>query len=479
MIGSLASGRVIQQSYRQLVYAVGLALLAWTMLGFSAGIDGLSSKAEAAGPIRIARGETSRQLAISLDKSVVLRLPVAARDVLVGNPAVVDAVARTPYTVYLFAKKLGETNIFFFDDKGRQVLSLDIAVGRDSTALKNVIDKVIPGNKIKVDSLGQSIVLSGSVRSAAQSNEAFRLAQQYVDDKEKVVNSISVKDKQQVMIRVRVMEVQRNILKQVGVDTNNMLQLGNATLSLISSNPFSLNNILPGSSAVGNTNFNGSTFGQTLRLAERNGLVRTLAEPTLTTISGEAAKFLAGGEFPVPVEGDNNSISVEFKPFGVGLGFTPVVLGEDRISLKISTEVSELSNNGAVTIATLTIPALQVRRAETVVELPSGGSMVLAGLIQEKLQQDINGLPGLKEVPILGSLFRSRDFIRNETELVIMVTPLIVKPVSEKQIASPLDGLKDSHDLDTVFFGRLHQVYGVSADQQPGTYHGQVGYIIE
>ncbi len=478
MIGSLASGRIIQQSYRQLVYAVALALLAWTMLGVSAGLAGLSSSAEA-GPIRIARGETSKQLAISLDKSVVLRLPVAARDVLVGNPAVVDAVARTPYTVYLFAKKLGETNIFFFDEQGRQVLSLDIAVGRDSTALKSVINKVIPGNKIKVDALGESIVLSGSVRSASQANEAFRLAQQYVGDKEKVVNSISIVDKQQVMLRVRVMEVQRNVLKQVGVDTNNMLRLGNATLSLITANPFTLNNVLPGASAALTGTSGGTTFADTLRLAERNGLVRTLAEPTLTTISGEAAKFLAGGEFPVPVEGDNNSISVEFKPFGVGLGFTPIVLGEDRISLKISTEVSELSNNGAVTIANLTIPALQVRRAETTVELPSGGSMVLAGLIQEKLQQDINGLPGLKEVPILGSLFKSRDFRRNETELVITVTPLVVKPIAEKQIASPLDGLKDPHDLDSMFFSRLHQVYGVPADELPGTYHGQVGYIIE
>ncbi len=479
MIGSLASGRVIQQSFRQLFYAVALALLAWTLLGFSAGVDGLSAKAEAAGPIRIARGETSRSLSIALDKSVVLRLPVAARDVLVGNPEVVDAVARTPYTVYLFAKKLGETNIFFFDEEGRQVLSLDIAVGRDSTALKRILDRVIPGNKIKVDTLGESVVLSGKVRSAGHSNEAARLARQYTGDEKKVVNSISIIDKQQVMLRVRVMEVQRNILKQVGVDTQNMLQLGNATLNLVTSNPFTLNNILPGASAVGNTTYNGSTFGQTLRLAERNGLVRTLAEPTLTTISGEAAKFLAGGEFPVPVEGDNSSISVEFKPFGVGLGFTPVVLGEDRISLKVSTEVSELSNNGAVTINNLTIPALQVRRAETTVELPSGGSMVLAGLIQEKLQQDINGLPGLKEVPVLGALFKSRDFIRNETELVILVTPLVVKPVAESQIASPLDGLKDSHDLDSVFFGRLHQVYGVTADQLPGTYHGQVGYIIE
>ncbi|MEM7425006.1 MAG: type II and III secretion system protein family protein [Pseudomonadota bacterium] len=468
-----------QRTFKKLFNVVALALLGWVMLAVSAGMSGLESPAEAQA-IRISKGEQSRQINISLDKSVVVRLPVAARDVLVGNPAVVDAVARTPYTVYLFAKKVGETNIFFFDEQGRQVMSLDIGVSRDSTALKNIINKVIPGNKIKVDGVGESVILSGQVNSATAANRAFLLATKYVGDKEKVINSISVTDKQQVLIRVQVMEVQRNILKQLGVDTNSLIQLGSASVSLVTSNPFTLaNGLLPGASAVANTAHNGSAFNQTVRLMERDGFIRTLAEPTLTAISGESAKFLAGGEFPVPVSSEDNTISVEFKPFGVGLSFTPVVLAEDRISLKLSTEVSELTTDGAVTIGTLTIPALKVRRAETTLELPSGGTMMLAGLIQESLKQDINGLPGLKDVPVLGTLFRSRDFARSETELVISATPILVKPVAKKQLVTPGEGMKDSHDLDTIFFGRLHQVYGVTSDEMPGTYHGQVGYILD
>ncbi len=468
-----------QLTFKKLFNVVALALLGWVMLAVSAGLSGLESPAEAQA-IRISKGEHSRQISIGLDKSVVVRLPVAARDVLVGNPAVVDAVARTPYTVYLFAKKIGQTNIFFFDEQGRQVMSLDIGVSRDSAALKNIINKVIPGNKIKVDGVGESVILSGQVNSATASNQAFVLASKYVGDKEKVINSISITDKQQVLIRVRVMEVQRNTLKQIGVDTNSLIQLGTASVSLLTTNPFTLaNGLLPGASAVATTPYNGSTFTQTVRLMEREGVIRTLAEPTLTAISGEAAKFLAGGEFPVPVSSEDNTISVEFKPFGVGLSFTPVVLAEDRISLKLSTEVSELTTDGAVTIGNLTIPALKVRRAETTLELPSGGTMMLAGLIQESLTHDINGLPGLKDVPVLGALFRSRDFARSQTELVISATPILVKPVADKQLVTPGKGLKDSHDLDTIFFGRLHQVYGVSADELPGTYHGQVGYILD
>lgn len=475
-----------QRTFKKLFNVVALALLGWVVLAVSAVVTGLETPAQAQA-IKISKGEHTRKLSIGMSKSAVIRLPVAARDILVGNPEVVDAVARTPYTVYLFAKKIGETNIFFFDEQGRQVLSLDIGVGRDSSALSNILDKVIPGHKIKVDTVGESVVLSGQVNSASASNKAFELAARYVEDKNKVINSISITDKQQVLIRVQVMEVQRSVLKQLGIDTTNLIQIGNATVNLFTANPFSLAAGLPtGLPSANNvtglnstTPYNGSTFTQNVRAMERDGIIRTLAEPTLTAISGEAAKFLAGGEFPVPVASDADTISVEFKPFGVGLSFTPVVLAEDRISLKLSTEVSELTTEGAVTVGQLTIPALKVRRAETTLELPSGGTMMLAGLIQESMKQDINGLPGLKDVPVLGSLFRSRDFARSETELVISATPILVKPVAKKQLVTPGKGMKDSHDLDTIFFGRLHQVYGVSSDELPGTYHGQVGYIID
>ncbi len=468
-----------QCTCEQLLKAVALVLLGWIILAVSAGVDATNSAAEASS-IRIVKGERSRQINISLNKSIVVRLPVAARDVLVGNPMVVDAIARTPYTVYLFAKEVGETNIFFFDKQGRQVLSLDIGVTRDPSALKNVLNKLWPGNKIKVDSVGDSVVLSGQVNSVSTANKAFLMAARHVGGKEKVVNSISVTDKQQVLLRVRVMEVENNVLKQVGVDTESLIQLGSASVGLITSNPFTLAaGTLNGASMATNSSYRGSTFAQTLRMMEREGLIRTLTEPTLTALSGEAAKFLAGGEFPVPVSEDDNKIGITFKQFGVGLSFTPVVLAEDRISLKVSTEVSELTSEGAITLGYLTIPALKVRRAETTVELPSGGSMVLAGLMKESLKHDINGLPGLKDVPVLGALFKSRDFSRNQTELVISVTPILVKPVADGQLAGPADGMKDSNDLDAIFFARLHQVYGVSSDELPGTYHGRVGYILD
>jgi len=214
---------------------------------------------------------------------------------------------------------------------------------------------------------------------------------------------------------------------------------------------------------------------------ERVGVLRTLAEPTLTAITGESAKFLAGGEFPVPTGRDRDgNITIEFKPFGVGLGFTPVVLSGGRISMKVSTEVSELSSQGAVTLGTISIPALKVRRAETTVELPSGGSLVMAGLIQESLKQTINGFPGIKDVPILGSLFRSRDFQNSETELVVIVTPYIVKSVARDKLVRPDKGFEVASDMETIFMGQLHKIYGVRGRPLPrGAYRGGVGFIIE
>jgi pilus assembly protein CpaC len=227
-----------------------------------------------------------------------------------------------------------------------------------------------------------------------------------------------------------------------------------------------------------------------LRAMERDGLLRTLAEPTLTAISGEAAKFLAGGEFPVPVAGKDGDVTIEFKPFGIGLGFTPVVMSEGRISLKIETEVSELSTEAAITLQSVNtnnpnnqintvIPSLKVRRAETTVELPSGGSMAMAGLIKDSTRQNIDGTPGLKNLPILGALFRSRDFIQNQTELVVIVTPYVVDPVNEKQLAMPTDGMGIASDTQTILLGRLTKVYGAPGNTPDGVYHGNVGFIVE
>ena len=216
-----------------------------------------------------------------------------------------------------------------------------------------------------------------------------------------------------------------------------------------------------------------------IRALERDGLVKTLAEPNLTAISGEAAKFLAGGEYPVPVVDSDGKLSVQYKEFGVGVAFTPTVLSEGRISLKIETEVSELTNNGSVQLSGLSIPALKKRQAKSTVELPSGGSMALAGLISDDTRQNIDGLPGMKDVPILGTLFRSRDFIKQETELVVMVTPILVKPVARQELARPLDGLGEASDMKANFLGHLNRVYGGGSAAPVGDLKGDYGVIVE
>jgi pilus assembly protein CpaC len=229
----------------------------------------------------------------------------------------------------------------------------------------------------------------------------------------------------------------------------------------------------------------GSRVSTILRALEENGLIHTLAEPNLTAISGETANFLAGGEFPIPVNqtsGANGvpTISVEFKQFGIGLAFTPVVMSEGLISLKVSTEVSELTNQGAVILSNIAIPALKVRRAETVVELPSGGSLVMAGLLSDQSKQAIAGYPGLKNLPILGTLFRSRDFIKNETELVVLVTPYVVDPVARQKLSTPTDGFGWASDVNTDLLGQMNRIYGRDPERAPvGQFNGDVGFIVE
>ncbi len=456
------------------MFAVGLAVCA---------LAGPVPHANAASARNVAADGT-RHISIALNKSIVVRLPVAARDVLIGNPKIVEAVVRTQNTAYLFAKDVGQTNAFFFDANGRQILSLDIDVSRDTKALGDLIERTIHGSHITVDSIGDNIILNGVAANAAEARLAFDLAAKFVGDEKKVLSNINVTGKDQVMLRVRVAEVQRNVLKALGVNWDNIAaSVGDLAIKATTANPFTLGTGLLSSNSgasLGAKYTNGkTTIDGVVKVMERDGLLRTLAEPTLTAISGESAKFLAGGELPYQsCTGDinNRSCSIAFKPFGVGLGFSPVVLSEGRISLRISTEVSEPSQENAVDGN----PSLKVRRADTTVELPSGGSMVLAGLIQQKTSQDINGLPGLKDLPVLGALFRSRDFQSNQSELVVIVTPYIVSPVNEKQLTTPIDRLNVATDRQTILFGRLNKVYGVAGDAPKGViYHGNVGFIVE
>jgi pilus assembly protein CpaC len=296
---------------------------------------------------------------------------------------------------------------------------------------------------------------------------------------------ITVEGREQVLLKVSVVEMQRNIIKQFGVNLDALVNTGNFAFAAASALPFPISGALGQAVAGAAWSDGSSNVSAILQALEQDGLVHILAEPNLTAISGETANFLAGGEFPVPVAQDNAgsatpTITVDFKKFGIGLAFTPVVMSEGLISLKISTEVSELSNEGAVVLSNISIPALKVRRAETAVELPSGGSLVIAGLLSDQSRQAISGYPGLKNLPVIGTLFRSRDFLKSETELVVMVTPYVVKPVARQQLANPDDGFAWASDVNADLLGQMNRIYGRDPERAPvGNFTGDVGFIVE
>lgn len=466
-------------------------------------------------------GQT-RAVQLGRNKSMLIELPRDLRDVIVSNPEIMDAVVQTSNRVYLIGKKNGQANAFFFDVNGEQVLTLEVLVEHDTAALDALIRRLLPGSSVKTEILNETVILTGSVRSPLDSNRAADLASRFIvgpnsasDDRHKlkVINMLSVDGEEQVMLRVTVAEVQRSLLKQFGINigavinsgnfvtkvlTENALPLtaarglgtmpvpgipttgtGNPPLALYNSGPSSATNPFGNSGVHGFWSSGPNVVGGAIRALERDGMVKTLAEPNLTAVSGETAKFLAGGEFPIPVVDSQGALSVVFKEFGVGLAFTPVVLSEGRISLKIETEVSELTNQGAVTLDRISIPALKKRQAKSTVELPSGGSLALAGLISDELRQNIDGMPGLKDVPVLGTLFRSRDFIKEETELVVIVTPYTVRPVARQQLARPDDGLAPATDMKANFLGHLNRIYGRGAPMPDGGLKGDYGFIVE
>jgi pilus assembly protein CpaC len=422
---------------------------------------------------------------IGLNKSIVIRLPAEAHDVIVGNPEIVDAVVRSKNTAYLFARTIGQTNIFFFDKSGQQILNLDLEVAIDVTALRNLLQRSIPGTKITVDTVNNSVVLGGTAPNAAEAKFAEDITTKFLTrevDKSTAtgfVNTIKITGEDQVMLKVRVVEVQRDVLKQFGVDLQALFSVGKFAFNLASITQVG-GAILP---ITPNTGYKGVyTDGSTsitgvIRAMEQDGVLKTLAEPTLAAVSGQPAKFHAGGEYPYETcsgLGADRECTVTFRDFGVSLGFTPVVLSEGRINLKISTEVSELSSR-----AIGNLPILDSRSTETVIELPSGGSMMLAGLIKDTTRQLVDGTPGLKKLPVLGALFRSRDYKHNQTELVVIVTPYLVGSVAERQLSTPADRLNTPTDRQTILLGRLNKVYGTAGQNPDGVYHGNVGFIVE
>jgi pilus assembly protein CpaC len=442
----------------------------------------------------------SRFISLGIGKSVVVDLPRDIKDVLVADPLTANAVIRSARRAYIIGVKPGQTNVYFFDADGQQIGGLDIAVTRDLNGLRQAIKQALPNADVRVEGLGDGLVLTGTVQTALDSQTAFDIASRLVDDGKKVVNSITIMSRDQVMLKVTVAEVQRDVIKQLGINLSGTATAGSSVVNFNTD----VNKFTAYGQPLNATSFSGAggldssglpRIKATLQAMERAGVIRTLAEPTLTAISGESAYFLAGGEFPVPGNYVCDpttracTIQVQFKKFGVGLNFTPVVLAEGRISLKVMSEVSELSNENALTLtqsvgvnqtSTLTIPSIKTRRAETTLEIPSGGSMAMAGMIQEQTKQQIEGVPGLMQVPILGSLFKSRDYVNRQTELVVIVTPYIARAVARKELSRPDDGFADASDPASILLGKLNRIYGVAGNPDPkGTYRGSYGFILD
>lgn len=396
----------------------------------------------------------------------LIRLPRAASAVFVADPEVADVQAHSPTLIYLFGRKGGTTTLYAVDNGENVLLQREVRVEHHLSGLRRALDEIAPGSGVDVRSIDGGIILDGAVENPQRAQEVRELVGRFLGENETLVNRLDVAASTQVSLRVRVVEVSRAVTKQFGINLDALLSPGDFFFGLATGRPFlSADRTLfqrfadeTGTAAAlaGSYNGDGVDVNGVVDALERNGFVNVLAEPNLTALSGETASFLAGGEFPVPVGRDEDTIEIQFKQFGVSLAFTPTVLSRERISLRVRPEVSELSDNGAIQLDNLTIPALSTRRAETTVELGSGQSFAIGGLISNTTRDNLEKVPGLGDVPVLGPLFRSTSFRRSETELVILVTPYLVRPVtSASKLATPADDLAAVGDLERIIQGRI------------------------
>ncbi|MFC5385123.1 type II and III secretion system protein family protein [Aquamicrobium segne] len=445
----------------------------------------------------------SKRINLGLNKSVVVDLPRDAYDILVANPGVADAVTRTSRRIYLFGKSVGETNIFIFGPNGEQIASFDLYVERDVAGIEDYLKRFIANSDIRVELVNDNVVLTGTVATPLDARRAEQLASAFVTGGEAttgqysqtaaggssdsgvainnpdrsrrgsaIINMLQIMGEDQVTLKVTVAEVSRNVMKQLGV--NLVGQTNGVRFDMLNPNPA----LLQAGTGLGGADM----LRGYVNAMEQAGVMRTLAEPTLSAISGEMATFKAGGEYNIVtnvVNEEGRTVrTLEQIEYGIGLEFQPVVLSPGRISLKVRTSVSEPTPEGSVEMGGQNILSLRKRLADTTVELPSGGSMMIAGLVNDNSRQIYKGVPGLSKVPVLGTLFRSRDFERNETELVIIVTPYLSKPVARNELAKPDDNFNVASDGAGMFLGRVNRVYGtMKTDKPAGRYHGMVGFI--
>jgi len=451
-----------------LVLGLGLPLMSPAMAG------------QRANHLQVSRAETgaTQRLEVGQNKSLIVDLPTNVREVIVSQPDVATAIMRSKQRAIVQGIAVGETNIFFLDANGARISVLEISVNADASSLEGTIARIVPGSRIRAEAFGVRVVLSGSAQSDDDVQKAIAIAGQFAQSPDNVASIVTVEGSQQVMLKVTVAEVSREVVKQLGINLSASFSSGNLTTSLLSqpglggaSNVVGTNAI-KGGLAAGNL-----AIDATLRALERRGAVRTLAEPTLTALSGQEAKFLAGGQYPVPAGYDNGVVTFEFRQFGVDLTFTPTVKSRGLIGLTVETKVSEPTTEGGFTIGDVTVPATKERQASTSVELQSGSTLAIAGLMEDKVRQQFNELPGISKLPILGALFRSRDFVHSQTELLILVTPVLAQ--SGGPVDLPTDHMILAGDAEATFLGHMEKLYGVGGASGGGQYQGSVGFVLD
>ncbi|PZQ23100.1 MAG: secretion system protein [Sphingopyxis macrogoltabida] len=447
---------------------------------------GLVAATLASAPSQPVSAQVAQNAGSSTDLSVgrgrLINLPAAMSDIFVADDKVADVQVRSNRQLYIFGKAPGETSIYATDASGRVVFSTVARVGNNIETIDQMLSLAMPEASIAANTMNGFVLLTGTVQSPDDAAEAERLVQAFVGEQTKVLSRLRTATPLQVNLQVRIAEVNRTLVKEI---SGNVLSsdrdgpLGNGFLGHISrgrqAGTITYND--DGSTSYvfqtpGGTNSLGAAgrlFGldlmASLDLGERSGMVATLAQPNLTAISGETADFLAGGEFPIPIPGNLAGTTIEYRKYGVSLAYTPTVLSNGRISLRVRPEVSELTTEGAIRLDGFEVPALTVRRAETTVELGSGESFMIAGLMNNRAIGAIDKVPGLGDVPILGTLFKSDSFRRGETELVIVVTPYLVKPVSANQIKLPTDAFQSPTDLSRLLIGQSSD--GITGGDRP------------
>jgi pilus assembly protein CpaC len=437
----------------------------------------------------------TRRISMGVGKSVIVDLPRDAAEIFVGNPKVANAIVRSARKLYVIGLDNGQTTVFAMDKEGHQFAALQISIGRDVGELQQILRAAMPDSNVVARTVNDTIILSGEVDSPEEAQRADDIAQGFVKElgsaggaagssQDLVVNSLVIRGRDQVMVKVTVAEIRRDVAKQLGLTSSTW---GPFTQY----NPFGINGNIatsPTGATSGITLHNPSnTVSATLQAFERYGVTRVLAEPTVTAVSGETATFTVGGEFPIPgpptqCPGATTTVcsgGAVYQNYGVNLTFAPIVMSEGRILLHLSTEVTDIDYTKTVDIQGVPTPGLLTRKNSTSIELPSGGSIASAGLLQTEMAQVINGFPGLMNLPILGTLFRSRDYQKQETELMIIVTPYLVRPTAAAALSRPDDGFADSTDPQAWLLGRINRLYASPNNPEAvKNFKGRIGFIL-